>query len=122
MSHDSTTTLPPTQIDDPVAGTTWVVSLSSIIILVALVIATCVFYFRFENLEIDVKVIEPPSQWMTTIKSEQLSELAVYQKYTVTASNGAEESRIRIPIARAMELIVAEPAATPTTATGAQTK
>ncbi|MSQ91242.1 MAG: hypothetical protein EXS01_07625 [Phycisphaerales bacterium] len=127
MAHDSLHPLP-AQIDDPVAGTTWVVSLSSIIILTALVLATCVFYFRFENAEIDIKVIEPPSAWVTGLKRAQLGQLAVYQKFTVTAPDGSEEPRIRIPIARAMELVAADatkpapkavvipvaPAATPT--------
>ncbi len=121
MSHSPTSTIE-TQIDDPVAGPTWVISLSSIIILVALVIATCVFYFQFENLEVDVKVIEPPSTWSAKLKSEQLGQLAVYQKYTVTASNGSDETRIRIPIDRAIDLIVAEPAPAVAPTTGATAK
>ncbi len=112
MSHSSTSSAQ-TQIDDPVAGPTWVISLSSIIILAALVIATCVFYFRFENIEVDEKVIEPPNVWKAKLKAEQLAQLGVYQKYTVTASNGSEETRIRIPIERAMDLVIAEPAPTP---------
>ncbi|MSR44831.1 MAG: hypothetical protein EXS15_05680 [Phycisphaerales bacterium] len=96
------------QVDDPVAGPTWVVSLCSIIIFTALVIATCVFFFRFQNQELDVKVIEPPSAWVTQLKRNQLAQLAIYQKYTVTAPDGSDEPRVRIPIARAMELLLAE--------------
>ncbi len=123
MSHaaSSQTT---TQIDDPVAGATWVVSLSSIIILVALVIATCVFYFRFETIEVDTKVVEAPDAWKLALKAQQLGQLSVYQKYTVTSHSGSEEQRLRIPIARAMELLVAEsavPVATQSPSAGAST-
>jgi hypothetical protein len=94
--------------DDPEAGSTWVVTLSAIIILSALVIATCVFYFKFEDKEIDVKVIDPPDIWKTQLKNEQLAQLDVYQKYSVTAPDGSAEPRIRIPVTKAMEFVIAE--------------
>jgi len=94
--------------DDPEAGSTWVVTLSAIIILSALVIATCVFYFKFEDKEIDVKVINPPDIWKTQLKNEQLAQLDVYQKYSVTAPDGSAEPRIRIPVTKAMEFVIAE--------------
>ena len=94
--------------DDPESGSTWVVTLSAIIILSALVIATCVFYFKFEDKEIDVKVINPPDIWKTQLKNEQLAQLDVYQKYSVTAPDGSTEPRIRIPITKAMEFVIAE--------------
>jgi hypothetical protein len=94
--------------DDPESGSTWVVTFSAIIILSALVIATCVFYFKFEDKEIDVKVIAPPNIWMTQLKNEQLAQLDVYQKYSVTAPDGSAEPRIRIPITKAMEFVIAD--------------
>jgi hypothetical protein len=94
--------------DDPEAGSTWVVTLSAIIILSALVIATCVFYFKFEDKEIDVKVINPPDIWKTQLKNEQLAQLDVYQKYSVIAPDGSAEPRIRIPVTKAMEFVIAD--------------
>ena len=94
--------------DDPESGSTWVVTFSAIIILSALVIATCVFYFKFEDKEIDVKVIAPPNIWKTQLMNEQLAQLDVYQKYSVTAPDGSTEPRIRIPITKAMEFVIAE--------------
>ncbi len=107
MSQDAYMT-PPVQEDDPEAGSTWVVSLSAIIILSALVIATCVFYFKFEDKEVDLKVVVPPDLWKTQLKAEQLAELDLYQKYSVTAPDGSAEPRIRIPVTKAMELVIAD--------------
>ena len=107
MSQDAHS-ISPVQTDDPEAGSTWVVSLSAIIILSVLVIATCVFYFNFEGNEVDVKVIDPPNIWKTQMKAAQLAKLDVYQKYSVTAPDGSAEPRVRIPITKAMELVVAD--------------
>lgn len=85
--------------DDPEAGSTWVVSLSAIIILSALVIATCVFYFKFEGKEVDVKVIDPPNIWKTQLKNEQLAQLDIYQNILslplTAVQNRASESQSR---------------------------
>ncbi len=107
MSHDSTQSAK-IQIDDPEAGSTWIASIVGITILGVLVIAVCVFYFRFEEEEVDVKVILPASTWTVALKTAQLSQLSVYQKYSVTAPDGSEESRIRIPVAQAMEFVIAD--------------
>ncbi|MSR28669.1 MAG: hypothetical protein EXS03_03725 [Phycisphaerales bacterium] len=105
MSHHPTTA-PAVQIDDPEAGQTWVAALSGVIILAALVVATCVFYFRVEQEEVDLKVIDVQDQWLAGLKQEQVREISVYQKYTVTAPDGASLPRIRIPVTLAMELVV----------------
>lgn len=107
MSH-SPTAASGIQIDDPEAGSTWVVALASVIVLAALIVATCVFYFHFETVEVTDKVIDAPNKWATAIKNEQMSQLAIYQKYTVTAPDGSTESRIRIPISRAIELVATD--------------
>ena len=107
MSQDSQT-ISAVPTDDPESGSTWVVTFSAIIILSALVIATCVFYFKFEDKEIDVKVIAPPNIWKTQLMNEQLAQLNVYQKYSVTAPDGSAEPRIRIPVTKAMEIVIAE--------------
>ncbi len=107
MSQDSQS-ISSVPTDDPESGSTWVVTFSAIIILSALVIATCVFYFKFEDKEIDVKVIAPPNIWKTQLMNEQLAQLDVYQKYSVTAPDGSAEPRIRIPVTKAMEFVIAD--------------
>ncbi len=107
MSHDSHT-IDPVPTDDPAAGQTWVAALAGITILAALVVATCAFYFRYESGEVTEKVIDASDQWCTALKTEQMNEITVYQKYAVTAPDGTVEERIRIPVARAMELVIEE--------------
>ncbi|MBM4101166.1 MAG: hypothetical protein FJ256_02745 [Phycisphaerae bacterium] len=100
-------------MDDPEAGQTWVVSLAGIIILSVLVIAICVFFFRFENKEVDEKVVLPANAWSQGMRLEQQGELAKYQKYSVTAPDGSTQARIRIPISRAMEIVTERGVAAP---------
>ncbi|MBM4008139.1 MAG: hypothetical protein FJ285_00910 [Planctomycetes bacterium] len=101
-------------MDDPEAGQTWVVSLAGIIILSVLVIAICVFFFRFENKEVDEKVVMPANAWSQGMRLEQEGELAKYQKYSVAAPDGSMQPRIRIPISRAMEIVAERGVAAPT--------
>ncbi len=107
MSHD-THIDPSAQIDDPEAGSTWVTALSGVILLAAIVVAICVFYFRIEESEVAEKVIDVQDTWLVSLKSAQMQEIATYQKYTVTAPDGTAEQRIRIPVSRAMELVIAD--------------
>lgn len=100
-------------MDDPEAGQTWLVSLVSIIILSVLVIAICVFFFRFENKEVGEKVVLPANAWSQGMRLEQQGELAKYQKYSVTAPDGSTQARIRIPISRAMEIVTERGVAAP---------
>ena len=121
MSHDAhTQPLDAVQIDDPEAGQTWVAAIAGVIVLAALVVGICAFYFRYEGGEVTEKVIEPADQWLTALKSEQMKEITVYQKYSVTAPDGSTEERIRITVARAMELVIEESKAVP--AAGVDTK
>ncbi len=96
------------QIDDPEAGSTWIVSIGGIIVLAVLVICVSVFYFRFEAQEVDVKVIEPVTSWSAQLKADQLAQLETYQKYSIAGADGKDEVRVRIPIARAMELVIVD--------------
>lgn len=107
MSH-SAPTVSGIQIDDPEAGSTWIVALASVIILAALLVATCVFYFHFETTEVVEKVIDEPNAWALGLKNEQMSQLSSYQKYTATAPDGSTVTKIRIPVSKAMELIIAD--------------
>ena len=73
----------------------------------ALVLVIAVFYFRAEVQEFDAKVVDEPSAEYQSLKAKQLANISDYGTYTVTAASGAEQRRIRVPVSRAMEVVVA---------------
>ena len=92
---------------DPEAGSTWIWSLGGAIVFTALVLVIAVFYFRAEVQEFDSKVVDEPSVEYQSLKAKQLANIADYGTYTVTTASGAEQRRIRVPVSRAMEVVVA---------------
>lgn len=126
--------------DDPEPGSTWLVSLASIILLVVLVILVSVVFFRADHHEVTVKVVDAgqgqvppaPSQPLdaksfdalqrdlrgkldegiiTNAQFSQASqrlELATYMKFSWPDAKGVPQPRLRIPVTRAMEAMVAE--------------
>ena len=102
---------PVEQIDDPESGWTWFLSLASMIVFVLTVIALIAMFFAFQDWETERKIIDVPAEEFTDLRSEQQGLLEEYQTYSVVPMGGTEadaESRIRIPIDQAMEVIVAE--------------
>jgi hypothetical protein len=91
---------------DPEAGSTWIWSLGGAIVFTALVLVIAVFYFRAEQREFDVKVVDEPSAEYQSLKARQLAAISDYGSYTVTTPSGAEERRIRVPVGRAMEVVI----------------
>ncbi|MCH2144340.1 MAG: hypothetical protein MK082_04240 [Phycisphaerales bacterium] len=99
------------QIDDPESGWTWFLSLASIIILIVTVVACTVLYYVFEDMEIEEKVIDVPAEEFTDLRDQQELLLDEYQTYSVIPMGGTPEdaeSMIRIPVEKAMEILVAE--------------
>jgi hypothetical protein len=93
---------------DPEAGSTWIWSLGGAIVFTALVLVIAVFYFRAEVKEFDEKVVDEPSAEYQALKAKQLANISDYGTYTVTTADGAEQRRIRVPVSRAMEVVVAD--------------
>jgi hypothetical protein len=98
----------PGQLDDPEPGSTWFFSLAGIVILVALVVAASVMYFRAETGEVDAKVIDQGYERLDTLRSSWREQLASYQRYPWVQADGQTVQKIRIPAGRAMELVVQE--------------
>ena len=98
------------QIDDPESGWTWFLMLVSFVLLTVTVVAVTVIFFAFKDVEVQAKVIDRPAVELTELRSSQEAMLDGYRSYQVIPMGGTEadaETRIRIPIERAMELIVA---------------
>jgi hypothetical protein len=98
----------PGQLDDPEPGSTWFFSLAGIVILVALVVAASVMYFRAETGEVDTKVIDQGYERLDALRSSWREQLASYQRYPWVQADGQTVQKIRIPSGRAMELLVQE--------------
>ncbi len=98
------------QTDDPEGGSTWFISLASVILFVAVVLAVCDLYFFAENRLVEDVQIEPPIKAYQEGKQAQLAQLASYERYAETDADGKTVERIRIPIDRAFEVVVARQA------------
>lgn len=111
----------PTQLDDPEPGSTWFFSLAGIVILVALVVAGSVMYFHAETRETETKVIDPAYANLESLRAQWREQLGSYQRYRWTQADGSNVQKVRVPVARAMELIVQEglPTSAPATAPAA---
>ena len=100
----------PGQIDDPESGWTWFLMLISLVLLTITVVAVTVIFFSFQDIELQSKVIDRPAVELNELRTSQEALLEGYHSYEVIPMGGTEadaETRIRIPIERAMELIVA---------------
>lgn len=95
--------------DDPEPISTWVSSVVFVLLTVITITAVAAFYFTVETAGVEVRVVEPPAKELETVKGEQMQLLSTYAKYTAKEGD-ADVARIRIPVSRAMELIVAESA------------
>jgi len=98
----------PTQLDDPEPGSTWFFSLAGTVILVALVVAASVMYFHAETSETDVKVVDQAYAKLESARGTWREQLSSYQRYNWTQADGKNVQKVRIPVDRAMELVVQE--------------
>ena len=102
---------PGEQIDDPESGWTWFLSLVSMVVFIITVFGLIAMYFAFVDWEVERKVTDVPAEEVTDLRAEQEDLLGEYQTYSVIPMGGTEqdsESRIRIPIDQAMEVVIAE--------------
>lgn len=105
---ESNTTNTDILLDDPEAGSTWFISLVSMVLLVVTVLALVAIYFDFADDEVDRKVVDQPVVELQKLKLTQQETLTEYGSYRIENADGDEVERVRIPIARAMDLVVAE--------------
>ena len=96
------------QMDDPEPGVTWFLSLVSLVLMVVVVLASVAMYFGFVDGEIDRKIVDRPTVEVQKLRLSQQEQLTEYQRYEIEDAEGNKVDRIRIPVTRAMELVVAD--------------
>jgi hypothetical protein len=99
---------PRVQMDDPEPGVTWFLSLVSLVLMVVVVLASVAMYFGFADGEIDRKIVDRPTVELQKLRLSQQEQLTEYQRYETEDAEGNKVDRIRIPVSRAMELVVAD--------------
>ena len=103
------------QLDDPEPGTTWFWSLASIVVFVVIIVAASAFYFKIDSFEVDAKIIDQPTLSLEQLRAGQREELAVYSNYAWTLPDGKTSTFMRIPIDRAMEMVIQDAKSAPRT-------
>ena len=103
------------QLDDPEPGTTWFWSLASIVVFVVIIVAASAFYFKIDSFEVDAKIIDQPALSLEQLRAGQREELAVYSNYAWTLPDGKTATFTRIPIDRAMEMVIQDAKSAPRT-------
>ena len=78
-------------LDDPEAGSTWFISLVSIVLLVVTVLALVVMYFGFEAAEVDRKVVDKPTMALEELRLSQEESLTGYGTYKVEDADGVTD-------------------------------
>ena len=95
-------------LDDPEAGSTWFISLASVVLFTVTVLALSAMYFDFEGGEVDEKITAAPVKSLQELRLSQEEMLTEYGRYEFDDADGNEVKRIRIPISQAMQLEVAD--------------
>lgn len=103
------------QLDDPEPGSTWFWSLATIVVFVVIIVAASAFYFKVDSFEVDAKIIDQPTLSLEQLRAAQREELAVYSNYTWTLPDGKTATYTRIPIDRAMEMVMEDAKTAPRT-------
>jgi hypothetical protein len=97
--HDADVTF----FDDPEMGSTWFVTIATIIMFAVSVLAISAMYFGFEDGEVEVKIVDAPAEAFQEMRLSQQEVLTEYGRYDIEDADGNTISRIRIPISRAVE-------------------
>lgn len=108
MSDHSQPMIDVEQIDDPEMGSTWFLTLASVIIFTVVVLALSVMYFDFESGEVEEKIVGAPVKALEELRLSQLEVLTELGRYQIEDADGNTIERVRIPISTAMELELAD--------------
>jgi len=92
-------------MDDPEPGSSWFITIASMVVLVVLLVALAALFFNFANAEFDRKVVDQPAKRLMELRNEQNLMLAESGEYTDPDTGAVKR---RIPIGAAMEQIAAE--------------
>ena len=88
--------------DDPNVGLSAVIGLTGAIALFVIIVLLQALFYTMQGAEQDAKTSGRPDQGVQALKADHLEQLNSYQ----WVSQG--EGVVRVPIERAMELVVAE--------------
>ncbi len=88
--------------DDPNIGASAMVGLVGAIALFVVIVLLQALFYRMQTSEQNAKVSSQPNQGVQALDAEQLEQLTSYE--WVSQPDGV----VRIPVERAMELVVAE--------------
>ncbi|MCP4067596.1 MAG: hypothetical protein GY741_04865, partial [Phycisphaeraceae bacterium] len=72
------------------------------------VVAAGAMYFGIAEGESDRKIVDRPTVELQKLRLSQQEQLTEYQRYEIEDAEGNKVERIRIPVTRAMELVVAD--------------
>ena len=78
------------QLDDPEAGSTWFISLASIIVFTVTVLALSAMFFDFEGGEVDQKIVREPVKALQELRLSQEEMLTEYGRYQFEDADGNE--------------------------------
>jgi hypothetical protein len=116
MSHIEQFEHNPGDHDDPKADSTWVIGIGGVIVLIVLIVAITVLYYKTDEEFIIERVVNETPAEIRKLRSAQEHDLLTYGTLpTMDAEGnplkdaaGNPVSHVHIPISRAMELLVAE--------------
>ena len=108
MSDHSQTEPEAIILDDPEMGSTWFITIASVIIFAVTVLALSMMYFDFEESEVEVKIVNAPVEAFQSMRLAQQELLTETSTYAVEDADGNKIDRIRIPISRAMDAVIAD--------------
>ena len=108
MSDHSQTEPEAILLDDPEMGSTWFITIASVIIFAVTVLALSMMYFDFEESEVEVKMVNAPVEAFQSMRLAQQELLTETSTYSVEDADGNKIDRIRIPISRAMDAVIAD--------------
>lgn len=98
----------PGQPDDPVAATTWLVSLVGVLLLVAIVLGITAIYYNVKADKVKQEVLSQPYETVEAMRAQQEALLQGPPRRVTRMGETGEVEALVIPIDRAMELVVAE--------------
>ncbi|MDA0802293.1 MAG: hypothetical protein O2819_00845 [Planctomycetota bacterium] len=109
MSHGHPTDAPLEVYDDPEPAQTWVASAVFVLGTVITIAAVAAAYFNIDREDVERRVVDPAFTELVDLKASQTELLTTYGTTTVEV-DGKPVKKIRIPVAKAMELMVADSA------------
>ncbi|MCI0364247.1 MAG: hypothetical protein L0Y44_10960 [Phycisphaerales bacterium] len=107
--------------EDPLSGPTWMVAFLGAVLLAVIMLGLTALYYNANTQEETIKVITRDPDELVKLRQEQLAQIQGPPRYVeeIVPVEGSEEGKrekaLVIPIEQAMELVVKEAGASPST-------